>query len=372
MTAAGEIRLASVRHLKELVRLEQVAFAADRFSEEQIEYLLTRAHASVFVIERDSRVAGAAYVLWRHTAGKARLYNIAIDPSFQGQGLGLSLMTECELEAARRRCTHMLLEVRTDNRGAIRFYEKLGYAVIATLPDYYEDGSPGLKLAKELDAAAPDKVRLRIPYYAQSLGFTCGSASLMMALKYLVPETELNRTLELNLWKEGTLVFMTSGIGGTGPFGLALAARHRNLSARVILSSERTPFVASVRKQSKREVMRLINEDLRKKALSAGVVVSYFKFALEDILSAVYRSCIPIVLVSTYRLTGDRQPHWVVVTGFDRRCLYIHDPDLESYRKREHRARNLPVEHQEFLRMSRYGKDVLRSLVLIGPGDAAC
>jgi hypothetical protein len=80
----------------------------------------------------------------------------------------------------------------------------------------------------------------------------------------------------------------------------------------------------------------------------------------------MYRGMLPIVLVSTYRLTGDRVPHWVVITGFDSKNVYIHDPDLESYKKREHRARNIAVGRNDFRKMSRYGTDAYRSAVLIG------
>ncbi|HAJ44136.1 MAG TPA: ribosomal-protein-alanine acetyltransferase, partial [Alcanivorax sp.] len=36
---------------------------------------------------------------------------------------------------------------------------------------------------------------------------------------------------------------------------------------------------------------------------------------------------VAIVLISTWRLDGRKAPHWVVVSGADRECFYIHDPD---------------------------------------------
>jgi len=70
-------------------------------------------------------------------------------------------------------------------------------------------------------------------------------------------------------------------------------------------------------------------------------------------------------MISTYRLTGDRVPHWVIVTGFDNKYIYIHDPDIASYKKRESKARNIKIEKAEFLRMSRYGKEVYRCILFI-------
>ncbi len=346
-----------------------MGFATDRFTEEQIEYLLTRAHAIIFVFEYDGKVAGGAYMLWRRALGIGRLYNIVVDPSYQGKGIGDKLLSECELEAARRKCDRISLEVRTDNLNAIKFYENRGYSATETLRDYYEDGGAGLKMIKPLKRLDTDQVRLKIPYYSQSLDFTCGPASLMMALHYFKPEIALNRTLELNLWKEATLVFMTSGIGGTGPYGLALSAVKRGLKARVLSSTEKPPFLKSVRVPQKREIIRLVHEDIKESALEAGAAVAMYDFALDDITSAIYRGMVPIMLISTYRLTGDRAPHWVVVTGFDKDNFYIHDPDVESYGDSA-KARNLKVTIEEFHKMSRYGKDVFRCVVMISDSRA--
>jgi hypothetical protein len=43
-----------------------------------------------------------------------------------------------------------------------------------------------------------------------------------------------------------------------------------------------------------------------------------------------------LVLISSYRIYGERFPHWVVVTGFDAHYIYVHDPlvDVEGRRNR--------------------------------------
>lgn len=360
------LRLASQHDLDALVRLERAAYDKDLFTEDQIEYLLTRAHATVFVADEDGRVVGAAYLLWRKSLSLGRLYNIVVDPTRQGEGLGKLLLDECELETARRGCTQISLEVRIDNHGAIAFYKKRGYEVVADLPDYYEDGTAGYKMHRTLDIKIPDRVRLRMPYHAQTLDFTCGPSCLMMVFKYFIPEITLDRSLELELWREATLIFMTTGVGGTGPFGLALAARSRGFDVRVMSSTERTPFVKSVRSAAKQDVIRLVHRDLREAAYDAGVASATYDFKLDDITCAIRRGLVPIVLISTYRLTGDRAPHWVVVTGFDRDSIYIHDPDEDSYHADRVKARNIRVSREEFQRMSRYGKDVYRSAILVG------
>lgn len=366
MTKRVNIRLATEHDLGELVRLEQVAFETDRFTRDQVDYLLSRSRATVFVAELDSTVAGAAYILWRKRHGAARLYNLAVDPVHQGMKIGGTLLAECELEAARRGCRAMTLEVRQDNERAIAFYQAKGFTVKRTLPDYYEDGMAGLKMTRDITVVVPAKLRLNIPYYAQSLDFTCGPACVMMALKYFTAQIELTRELEMTLWKEATLIFMTSGFGGTDAYGLALAAVNRGLTCRLTISIDTTPMLKSVRVQTKREVMKIVHSDMKKRARRVGVSSAIYDYGIDEVISALHRGLVPIALISTYRLTGDRVPHWVVITGFDEDHVYIHDPDVASYKRDKSRARHLQIEKHEFLRMSRYGKEVYRCLLLLG------
>jgi ribosomal protein S18 acetylase RimI-like enzyme len=361
--------LAGYDDLDALVQLEVAAFAADRFHEEQIDYLLTRAHSTVLVLESGGEIAGAAYLLWRRAMVSGRLYNLVVSPAHQGRGFGSLLLNECELEAARRGCESMLLEVRCDNTGAIAFYQRHGYTITDALADYYEDHSTGYKMAKDLQIRVPESVQQDVPYYAQTLDFTCGPACLMMTLKCFKPEFELNPTEEVNLWREATLVFMTAGIGGTGPHGLALSAQRRGLPTRLWMSSERTPFRRSVRDAKKREVIALAHRDLRERADEAGVETAVFDFALQDIMSMIYRGLVPILLVSAYHLTRQRAPHWVVVTGFDHEQFYLQDPDLDAYDGNWRRARHVGIARGLFPRVSRYGKDAFRSCILVGPPE---
>jgi len=367
MSRQYPIRLATEHDLAELVRLENAAFETDRFTKDQIEYLLTRSRATTFILESKHMVAGSACMLWRKSHQSARLYNMAVDPVFQGKGFGIRLMRECELEAARRGCDRMTLEVREDNHGAIRFYERLGFEYVRTMLDYYHDGSPGIKMAKTLSLAVPQTILFNVPYYAQTLDFTCGPACMIMALKYFYPEMEITRALEMTLWKEATLIFMAAGFGGTDGYGMALSAITRGLNCRLVTSMDTPPMLKSVRIQQKREIMTVVHNDLKRRARRAGLGCETYEYGIDEIVSALHRGLIPIVMISTYRLTGDRVPHWVIVTGIDQDHVFIHDPDIPSYKKNKAKARNIRIEKTEFLRMSRYGKEVYRSLLIVGP-----
>ncbi|MEX0759924.1 MAG: peptidase C39 family protein, partial [Tistlia sp.] len=85
---------------------------------------------------------------------------------------------------------------------------------------------------------------------------------------------------------------------------------------------------------------------------------------------------IPVVLISSYRIYGEKNPHWVTVTGADQRFLYIHDPfvDIEEGRSSTD-CIHVPIARAEFDRMARYGSARLRAAVILagrrGPAGKA-
>jgi ribosomal protein S18 acetylase RimI-like enzyme/predicted double-glycine peptidase len=362
MAGQSIVRLATVKDLDALVRLEKVGFTSDQFDRDQLLYLLSEANATALIIEQDGQVCGSAIMAWRKNSEVGRLYSIVIDPAFQGCGLGSQLLQACEDTALKRGCDRVSLEVRVDNKRAITMYERHGYAVTERLPEYYADGSAGLRMVKTVTKRRQSGIRLAVPYYAQTLEFTCGPACLMMAMKYHDPRMTLDRSLELILWKEATLIFMTSGLGGCGPFGLAVAAQRRGFQTRVILADQQTAFLASVRNQEKKDVIRLVDAQLREEAQALGVTQEYFNFTFEDIARALRQNTIPIVLISTYRLHRVKAPHWVVVTGFDRRNVYFHDPYEGFYTGQ---AQHVRIAIPEFRRLHRYGKAVNKSVIFV-------
>ena len=60
------------------------------------------------------------------------ILDIAVDPRFQGLGVGVVLMRAAEAIARERGFREMALTVRTDNHRAINFYEHLEWKKVAT------------------------------------------------------------------------------------------------------------------------------------------------------------------------------------------------------------------------------------------------
>jgi len=362
------LRDAVLGDLDRLVALEQRCFELDRISRRSFRHLLTKAHAFTLVAEQAGQLLGYGMILLHRTTAAARLYSFAVDPATRRQGLGSRLLEALEKKARDAGAAELRLEVRPDNHAAIASYKAAGYRAFGTYEDFYEDHADALRMEKRL--AGGKRVGLtRVPYYAQTLPFTCGAASLLMAMKALSPNAQsLERRRELRLWREATLIYMTSGHGGCDPFGLALAAHRRGFAAEVYVTDEERLFVDSVRDPTKKDVIRLVLQDFRAQIREARVPVHRRGMTVADAMAHLKAGRLPIVLVSSYALTGEKAPHWVVLTGFDEQFLYFHDPDpTETDSRGKLDCVNVPVPHAAFERMARYGMSRLKAAVVLGP-----
>lgn len=67
---------------------------------------------------------------------------VAVLPRLRGQGLGSALMQHAEVLARETGCRSLSLIVATENRGAVRLYQRLGYHGIAARPVVPFEGFP--------------------------------------------------------------------------------------------------------------------------------------------------------------------------------------------------------------------------------------
>jgi len=367
---AIQIRDAALSDIEALVRLENASFQSDRLSRRQFRYMLTRGRSRTLLAEdQQSGLLGYVLVLFSRGTSVARLYSIAVAPQARGRGVARALVAAAEAAAWEQDRAYMRLEIRRDNPASQALFEGAGYRRFGVLSDYYEDHMEALRYEKTL---APDlKPELqRVPFYEQTLDFTCGPSSLMMAMQALKPDLVLDRTLELRIWREATTIFMTSGHGGCGPFGLALAARRRGFAVELFINDPGVPLVDSVRSPEKKEVMRLVHEDMQDEVRRLGVPVHYKTLGLDRLSECFDSGAVPMVLISSYRIYQEKFPHWVVVTGFDTHFVYVHDPFVD-YENGETTldSINMPIQREEFSRMSRYGRVGLQAVLLIALPD---
>ena len=79
----------------------------------------------------------AAFAITQVVLDEATLFNIAVDPDYQRQGLGRALLEHLIDELEKRGVATLWLEVRASNAAAIALYESLGFNEATIRRNYY-------------------------------------------------------------------------------------------------------------------------------------------------------------------------------------------------------------------------------------------
>lgn len=146
----ARLRPGTLTDIPDLVALEDSSFSTDQLAARNFRRFLRGGRCELLVAEVGGRFAGYVLVLFRANVKAGRLYSIAVSPSARGRGVGELLLAGAERAVVARGKQAMRLEVRPDNTGALRLYEKNGYRVFGSYPGFYEDGTDALRLEKQL------------------------------------------------------------------------------------------------------------------------------------------------------------------------------------------------------------------------------
>ena len=104
------------------------------------------------------RGAVVGYAVGWVAADESELANLAVSEDSRGRGIGADLVRAFAAEAGVRGARRLYLEVRVSNAGARRFYERLGFVVVARRPGYYRRPlEDALALGVDLPLPPPER-----------------------------------------------------------------------------------------------------------------------------------------------------------------------------------------------------------------------
>lgn len=148
-----------------------------------------------------------------------------------------------------------------------------------------------------------------------------------------------------------------------GQLLVAQAGEHW-LGYAVVLFHRGTSLARGVRDEHKKDVMRLVHEAFTQQLLASDVEREIGgPLKLPQLLEQGGQ---PLVLISSYRLTRSKSPHWVIVTDCDDEFVYLHDPDVDHSQHRQAMdCQHVPVSHGEFDKMCSFGRGKLRAAVIV-------
>lgn len=360
-----QIRRAELADIEALLALENQCFETDRLSRRNFRWMIQKAHADLWLACETSEVVAYILTLYVRGTSLARIYSLAVSPQHRQQGLGQQLIKTAEKAALEAGRSFIRLEVRPDNQHAIALYQKLGYQPFDVVHDFYDDHTDAMRMMRVLQ---PDPADLQrdVMHYTQTTEFTCGPAALMMAMKTLDTQLNLNQTLELQLWREATTIYMTSGHGGCSAQGLALAAYRRGFQTTLHSNSREVPFINGVRQPAKKQVMTCVHADFEQQIAESQIVEKTGPIDVSVLEPYLEQGALAVVLISSYRLNLSKAPHWVVVAGISSKFVYFHDPDIDyDSDKTLTDSFYVPVTHVEFNRMLGFGRPRYQAAVLL-------
>jgi ribosomal-protein-alanine N-acetyltransferase len=146
-----KIETASLKQLDRFFEIEEQCFDQEAFTKRQIAYLLTDYNTIALVAKADSDIAG--FVIAQEEIENNILYGhiitINVAPTYRRKGIATKLLKEIEDIFKQKGITECHLEVREDNKAALKLYQNSEYQKIGRLEKYYGK-THGLYLKKTL------------------------------------------------------------------------------------------------------------------------------------------------------------------------------------------------------------------------------
>jgi len=131
--------------LAALCALEAATFSPENFPLSRKAFLYHIKRGNPLLVAR-SGAETAGYILLLVRKRWMRIYSLAVNPAYRGQGIGETLIRAAVKESRAGGKESVRLEVRTDNGAARALYAKAGFVEKKVLPGYYGDGTDGIEM----------------------------------------------------------------------------------------------------------------------------------------------------------------------------------------------------------------------------------
>jgi ribosomal-protein-alanine N-acetyltransferase len=146
------VRLVLQRDLDRILEIEAASFGPDAYDRNLFAEYTRKCGGLFLVAEWGTKVCAYSITALSpgRTGNRAELVSVAVDPASLRKGAASALMDSTLRRLRRRGITRLGLMVNVMNFRALGFYKKYGFRKLRRVERYYEDGSDGLSLAKDL------------------------------------------------------------------------------------------------------------------------------------------------------------------------------------------------------------------------------
>lgn len=136
-----KIRQYGRQDLPSIIAIQNRTPDAARLTEEDYTRLASDPQGMLLVAELETmtppKVLG--FAAFQRVIDEAELWNLAIDPEHQHQGVGKALLAEARTRLLQVGAKRIFLEVRQSNKSALSLYYSVGFGLHSQRKDYYRD-----------------------------------------------------------------------------------------------------------------------------------------------------------------------------------------------------------------------------------------
>ncbi len=124
-----------------------------RWTPARVRHHIRNKDTMVLIASRDEEITG--FAIMRFGDDQAHLFLLAVQPEFRRTGIGRSMMAWLEKSCRTAGIQEVRLEVRSSNRAAMRFYQRLGYRYLGKVAGYYERRESAAIMARSMNESGP-------------------------------------------------------------------------------------------------------------------------------------------------------------------------------------------------------------------------
>jgi len=143
-----EIRSFKPADMFSVIKLASLALP-ERYNPSIFNYFYETFSKGFIVAEKDHKIIGFIVGV-KINQDIAKILMLSVSELFRNQNIGSSLFKKFLEEVSYDNIKNIQLEVRSDNKKAIKFYEKNGFKIIKKIPKFYQNGKDAFTMEKEI------------------------------------------------------------------------------------------------------------------------------------------------------------------------------------------------------------------------------
>ena len=134
-----------IKDYDDIIRIHNLYFD-NKWQPNDIENMNRTENYGFIVIKKDNEIA--AYLISYDTLDSIDLFEIAVDSSYHGQGMGTILLKTL---SEKNRNRDIFLEVSEDNEKALLLYKKNNFKQISIRKNYYKGNKSAIIMVRKYD-----------------------------------------------------------------------------------------------------------------------------------------------------------------------------------------------------------------------------